>query len=94
MSMEVYAAIQVAIVGVRTVIDRRPVGLITKTEQGWWLILPAMAVMTIVPIMLPIVLPIVVPILVPILVLVVEAIVAVVMSGMATVLCLVTGHRN
>ncbi len=90
MSMELHAAIQVAIVGVRTVIDRRPVGLITKTEQGWWLILPAMAVMTIVPIMLPIVLPIVVPIVV----LVVEAIVAVVMSGMATVLCFVTGHRN
>ena len=88
--MELYAAIQVAIVGVRTVIDRRPVGSITKTEQGWWLIMPAMAVMTIVPIMLPIM----VPITVPILVFVMEAIVAVVLSGMATVLCFVTGHRN
>ena len=88
--MELYAAIQVAIAGVRTVIDRRPVGPITKTEQGWWLIMPAMAVMTIAPIMLPIV----VPIVVPITVFVMEAILAVVMSGIATVLCFVAGHCN
>jgi len=84
--MEVYAAIQVAIGGRRAVIDRRPVGTIAKTEQGWRLIV-TMAVMTIVAVMMPVV----VPILVPILVLVVMALVAIVMLAMATVLRIVTG---
>ena len=80
-----YAAIQVAIGGIRAIIDRRPVGTIAKTEQGWWLIV-TMAVMTIVPVMMPVV--------VPILVLVVMALVAIVMLAMATVLRFVTGHRS
>ena len=80
-----YAAIQVAIGGIRAIIDRRPVGTIAKTEQGWWLIV-TMAVMTIVPVMMPVV--------VPILVLVVMALVAIVMLAMATVLRFVTCHRG
>jgi len=83
--MEVYAAVQVPIGGRRTVVDRRPVGTIAKTEQGWWLIV-TMAVMTIVPVMMPVV--------VPILVLVVMALVAIVMLAMATVLRFVTCHRG
>ena len=84
-----YAAIQVAIGGMRAVIDRRPVGTIAKTEQGWWLIV-TMAVMTIVAVMMPFM----VPILVPILVLVVVAILAIVMPALAAVLRFVTGHRG
>ena len=88
-----YAAIQVAIGGIRAVIDRRPVGTIAKTEQGWWLIV-TMAVMTIVAVMMPVVVPILVSILVSILVLVVVAILAIVMPVLTAVLRFVTCHRS
>lgn len=87
--MEVYAAVQVAIVGIRTVIDRRPVGPIAKTEQGRWLIVTAMAVMTIIPVMVPVMVPIMVFVMV-----FAVTMVAVVMPVMATVLHFVTGHRS
>jgi len=85
--MDVYAAIQIAIGGTRAVIDRRPVGTIAKTEQGWWLIV-TMAVMTIVTVMVPIVVPVLV------LAMTMVAIVAIVMPVMATMLCFVTSHRS
>ena len=87
--MEVYAAVQVPIGGRRTVVDRRPVGTIAKTEQGWWLIV-AMRVKMVVAVMMPVV----VPILMPVLVLVVVAILAIVMPVLTAVLRFVIGHRS
>jgi hypothetical protein len=42
--MAVPIAVQVTIIGIRTVVDRRPVGSIAKAKQRLWPIVPAMAV--------------------------------------------------